>query len=144
MDFNGTLTEILLQAHKLLREENAQYSKYSILKELSKTRIDKTPLPRPHLKAARQNFIINHVCRKKLPMASKCALCFNTNDTPDIFLVRHHMIPLGSRGTNRRLNIITLCCRCHGYFHPWLSRTFSGMIDEMAAKYDKETAVVKL
>jgi len=140
MDFKGTLTEVLIEARKMLQDTNCRYSKYAILKELSRTRIDKTPLPRDHLRYARDKFVSGNVFKHRIPKAKKCLLCYHTDDTPDIFLVRHHMIPLKHRGTNRRINVVTLCSRCHAYFHPWIKTTFSEVMNDMYENHSRKEA----
>lgn len=90
--------------------------RYDILKAISKGRVYKKTYPREYLKVSRQSFDKSFI--KRPYKLGKCFIC----EFPPLgsVLIRHHIIALSNWGTNRRLNIVTLCSRCHCYFHPWL------------------------
>lgn len=51
---------------------------------------------------------------------SECYVCGALAD------IRHHVIQLQNGGHNEMLNVIPLCCGCHGEIHPWLAGGRSG------------------
>ena len=81
----------------------------------------KTVPPRvgDELKWAREDFNTKVCVQKRFPL-TVCFVCWHDNHTD---LVRHHIIPLGAWGSNRRYNVITVCKECHSLIHPWLRRS---------------------
>ena len=49
----------------------------------------------------------------------RCANC-NADDRP---LDAHHIVPVGSGGSNLMSNLKTLCRECHALIHPWIKAT---------------------
>lgn len=86
------------------------------------------------LQSLRRRFIISHVHNKKYPLASYCWACDYEKDSGEYFMVRHHIIPLSRGGSNRRVNIITVCSRCHATIHPWLKDTVSKWMSQEMEK----------
>ena len=54
----------------------------------------------------------------KLHALSKWPKCFCCGEKA---VLRHHIIPLRNGGSNKKLNIVSLCEFCHTEVHPWMS-----------------------
>lgn len=117
-----TQTECLMEFWAYVYDE--KYTRYELLKAASKVRGRPEPMPRTRLKQLRRQFINDHVMRHKFKMRDQCFLC-SSDGSDGYFLVRHHLIPLSKWGSNRQINIVTLCCRCHARIHPWVSPSWT-------------------
>lgn len=93
-----------------------QDMRYTVLYGMSKNaRARKDRFPREWNRRNRRSFDKE---QRKYTVMDSCYQCQSPDD--GISFVRHHIIPISKWGPNRRVNIITLCTRCHAYFHPWL------------------------
>lgn len=116
MGRNVTQTEWLTNMwERLLGTEE---DSYLLLKSATHARGRAESMSRSRLGYLRRQFVNDHVMRKKYPLAGCCFLCGETGEKN--FLVRHHIVALKNYGSNRRINLVTLCSRCHAYLHPWL------------------------
>lgn len=110
--------EFLTHWWRLVLEYPAlKYEMLSIITKYGRGR--KEPYPRKWLKVSRAKFDKNNLYKKRYGEQEICFL-HPHYDKPHPAYAKHHIVKLSAWGTNHRLNIVTLCYRCHAYFHPWL------------------------
>lgn len=117
-----TQTEWLMEWWTLIFEKKRS-ERYELLMYASKLYGGHLIPNKETLKRLRNRFVTDHVKRKRFPHADECFLCgWNKDSTFNrkAYFVRHHILSLSKGGSNRRINIVTLCTRCHSYFHSWL------------------------
>lgn len=115
-------TDILVLWWKYVNQHShGHYDFLYLMNKSARGRIDR--LPREHLKSARRSFDKDNHYRHRYTESEFCFL-HNYELSQKTYLVKHHIIPLKSWGTNRPINIITLCSRCHAYYHPWLRDSY--------------------
>lgn len=117
-----TQTEWLVDWHECVI--SGEQNKYDLLKYAAVVGARDDRMPPNQLKMLRNKFVTDHVRRKKFPLNYECFLCARNKEDYKTFLVRHHILSLKNWGSNRRINIVTLCNFCHKRIHPWLSTNY--------------------
>lgn len=94
--------------------------RYELLKLMTKyARGRQDKYPKEWLKVSRNSFNWDNIHRNRYGKNEVCFL-HDYELNQKTYAVKHHIVKLSSWGTNRPINIVTLCSRCHAYFHPWL------------------------